>query len=247
VPKTLSGKFVPPPTITDFNPKSASAGTLITVTGTNLQPVSGTAAQFTLAKQGGGTVTGFASNASATNLTFIIPAGAASGVPSVTVNAAAALTIVPPATFSLSAAPGAPRVIQGQSMGVSVSLTSTSGFNALAGLSIVGLPTGITAAFNGKNICCMLGTACEAALLAAWYQKWLVHRRTRPEEFGGRVQQTKLGAANYPIHADLMNSTALKAVFAANSNYLLPQAYPEGVRFILLILRATLPSRARVR
>jgi len=84
------------------------------------------------------------------------------------------------------------------------------------------------ATFGGPHICCMLGTACEAALLAAWFQKWLVHRRTRPEEFGGRVHQNKIGGANYPIHADLMNSAALKAVFAANGNYLLPQAYPEG-------------------
>jgi len=84
------------------------------------------------------------------------------------------------------------------------------------------------ATFGAPHICCLLGTACQAALLAAWYQKWLVHRRTRPEEFGGRVHQTKLGNATYPIHADLMNSAALKAVFAANGNYLLPQAYPEG-------------------
>jgi hypothetical protein len=84
------------------------------------------------------------------------------------------------------------------------------------------------ATFGAPHICCMLGTACEAALLAAWFQKWLVHRRTRPEEFGGRVQQTKIGAAKYPIHSDLMNSAALKAAFAANGNYLLPQAYPEG-------------------
>jgi hypothetical protein len=84
------------------------------------------------------------------------------------------------------------------------------------------------ATFGAPHICCMLGAACEAALVAAWFQKWLVHRRTRPEEFGGRVQQKKIGAAAYPIHADLMNSAALKAVFAANGNYLLPQAYPEG-------------------
>jgi hypothetical protein len=89
------------------------------------------------------------------------------------------------------------------------------------------------ATFGAPHICCLLGSACEAALLAAWFQKWLVHRRTRPEEFGGRVQQTMLartgtGAAAYPIHADLMNSAALKAAFAANGNYLLPQAYAEG-------------------
>ena len=55
-----------------------------------------------------------------------------------------------------------------------------------------------------------------------------MHRRTRPEEFGGRVHQAKLGNASYPIHTDLMNSSALKAVFASNGTYLLPQAYPEG-------------------
>lgn len=84
------------------------------------------------------------------------------------------------------------------------------------------------ATFGGPDICCLLGTACKAALLAAWFQKWLVHRRTRPEEFGGRVHQNATGAANYPIHPDLINSAALKAVFAANGNYLLPQAYAEG-------------------
>ena len=84
------------------------------------------------------------------------------------------------------------------------------------------------ATFGGPHICCLLGTACEAALLAAWFQKWLVHRRTRPEEFGGRVHQTVTGAVNYTIHSDLLNSAALKAVYAANNSYLLPQAYPEG-------------------
>ena len=74
--------------------------------------------------------------------------------------------------------------------------------------------------------CGLLRAACQNALLAAWYQKWLVHRRTRPEEFGGH--QNKLGMANYPIHSDVMNSAALKAVFAANGSYLLPQSYPEG-------------------
>jgi len=145
------------PTITSFAPQSGTFGTVVTITGTNLQPNAGTAAQFTLAKQGGGTVTGFASTAAATSLTFIIPAGAASGVPSVTVNgqtasAATALTIVPPSTFSLSAAPGTPSLIQGQSAGVSVSVTSATGFNTLAALSVAGLPSGVTAAFNPPSI-----------------------------------------------------------------------------------------------
>jgi hypothetical protein len=60
--------------------------------------------------------------------------------------------------------------------------------------------------------------------------KWAVHRRLRPEEFGGRVHQTKVAAAQYPIHADLLNSAVLNAVFAADGTYLLPQSFPEGCR-----------------
>ena len=84
------------------------------------------------------------------------------------------------------------------------------------------------ATFGGPHICCLLGAACQDALKAAWYSKWSVHRRLRPEEFGGRVHQTKLGAAKYPVHAELLNSAALPAVFAANGTYLLPQAFAEG-------------------
>jgi hypothetical protein len=33
------------------------------------------------------------------------------------------------------------------------------------------------------------------------------------------------GAAKYPIHTDVLNSAALKAVFSTKGSYLLPQAY----------------------
>lgn len=84
------------------------------------------------------------------------------------------------------------------------------------------------ATFGAPHICSILGNVTTVALYAAWYQKWFVHRRLRPEEFGGRVHQTKVGAAQYPIHADLMNSAALPMAFAANNAYLLPQSFPEG-------------------
>ena len=84
------------------------------------------------------------------------------------------------------------------------------------------------ATFGAPHICCLLGAACQAALKAAWFQKWGVHRRLRPEAFGGRVHNTLTGTAKYPIHSDLLNSTALSTVFAANGTYLLPQSYPEG-------------------
>jgi len=70
--------------------------------------------------------------------------------------------------------------------------------------------------------------AANLALKAACFYKWAVHRRLRPEEFGGRVYNTLAGLANYPIHPTLMNSQALKAIVQANGNALLPQAYVEG-------------------
>jgi hypothetical protein len=63
---------------------------------------------------------------------------------------------------------------------------------------------------------------------SSFYQKWLVHRRVRPEAFGGRIHNNVTGAAKYPIHSDVLNSAALKAVFSAKGSYLLPQAYPTG-------------------
>jgi hypothetical protein len=63
---------------------------------------------------------------------------------------------------------------------------------------------------------------------ACFCQKWLVHRRVRPEAFGGRIHNLVTGAAKYPIHTDVLNSAALKAVFSAKGSYLLPQAYPVG-------------------
>ena len=63
---------------------------------------------------------------------------------------------------------------------------------------------------------------------ASFCQKWLVHRRVRPEAFGGRIHNHVTGAAKYPIHSDVLNSAALKAVFSATGSYLLPMAYPTG-------------------
>jgi RHS repeat-associated protein len=145
------------PMITDFNPKSAPVGTLVTVTGTNLQPNAGTSAQVTLANQIGGTLAGPVSGTTATSLSFVIPAGAATGALSVTVNGLSAstavpMTIVPASTFTLSALPNPANLILGQSTVYAVSLTSNGGFNQLAALSVTGLPSGITAAFNPPQI-----------------------------------------------------------------------------------------------
>ena len=78
----------------------------------------------------------------------------------------------------------------------------------------------------------VLTLACEPATRAlkdVWYQKWLVHRRLRPEEFGGRVEVKRLGLGNYPIHNDLLNvSSVLSSVLSGHKTALLPMAFPEG-------------------
>jgi hypothetical protein len=68
----------------------------------------------------------------------------------------------------------------------------------------------------------------DTANRACFFQKWLVHRRVRPEAFSGRIHNLITGAAKYPIHSDVLNSAALQTVFSAKGNYLLPQAYPAG-------------------
>lgn len=74
-----------------------------------------------------------------------------------------------------------------------------------------------------------------------WYHKWNVHRFLRPEAGGGRVHNVKVGAADYPIHPDLIqSSTVLDRIFQFNrernlerfnldqGTYLLPQLFRRG-------------------
>jgi RHS repeat-associated protein len=142
-----------PPTITDFTPRSAPAGTLISVTGTNLGPNP----TVELARSGGGTINAPVGDASAGSLTFTIPPGAATGRFTIRVGTRGAespvpLTIVPSKTFTISALPGTADLVRGQQVAFAVKLTSSDGYTSLAALSLSGLPTGITAAFKPSRI-----------------------------------------------------------------------------------------------
>jgi hypothetical protein len=81
---------------------------------------------------------------------------------------------------------------------------------------------------GGPHILSYVTEVATRALKAVWYQKWFVHHRLRPEEFGGRVHNHLTNAANYPIHSDVLNSKAVQATFSKYGTYLLPQAFPEG-------------------
>jgi hypothetical protein len=81
--------------------------------------------------------------------------------------------------------------------------------------------------FGGPHILSLVTEVATRALKAVWRQKWLVHRRLRPEAYGGLVERNMAGAA-YPVHADVTNSQALVEVESKFSSYLLPMAFPEG-------------------
>jgi len=82
--------------------------------------------------------------------------------------------------------------------------------------------------FGAQAALDMMWSSPINALHAVFNQKWLVHRRVRPEAFGGRIHNHVTGAAKYSIHPDVLNSGALQATFKARGNYLLPMPYPEG-------------------
>lgn len=82
--------------------------------------------------------------------------------------------------------------------------------------------------FGGPHILSLVTEVATRALKAVWFQKWFVHRRLRPEAFGGRIHNHRTGKASYPIHADALGSAALTAVSEKHGSYLLPMAFPEG-------------------
>jgi hypothetical protein len=76
------------------------------------------------------------------------------------------------------------------------------------------------------------------ALKAVWFQKWGVHRRLRPEEFGGRIHVDLLvppiGRYDPVIDAEILNSLRVPGMLSTyfppgpQGTYLLPQAFAEG-------------------
>jgi len=74
----------------------------------------------------------------------------------------------------------------------------------------------------------MLDRAVNCGTRAAWYQKWAVHRRLRPEEMGGLIQNHKTGVARAPLSNEILNAAVLNLVASRFGSFLLPMAFPEG-------------------
>lgn len=91
--------------------------------------------------------------------------------------------------------------------------------------------------YNNPDLFYLLSMAAEIALRTAWYFKWQVHRKLRPEVTGFYVNQQITGAQDFGLNEELINSTAVSTIFTYNAGnpanagvgtYLLPMAYPEG-------------------
>jgi membrane-associated phospholipid phosphatase len=83
--------------------------------------------------------------------------------------------------------------------------------------------------FGGPHIVALMAEVSSRALKAQWYQKWYVHRRLRPEAFGG-VVHNQIVKNRYPgvLHNDLLKSPALARVASQHGSYLLPLPFAEG-------------------
>jgi len=80
-----------------------------------------------------------------------------------------------------------------------------------------------------KALMCEVASRC---LKATWHKKWQVHRRLRPEAYGGRVEvQLNQDKGRYDgiLHPSLFNASVLDDVESYNKgSFLLPMAFPEG-------------------
>jgi len=86
---------------------------------------------------------------------------------------------------------------------------------------------------GGPDAAGTLAEMATRALKAAWFHKWIVNLRQRPEEVGALVHarlthQHPLPQAAAALHSDVLNSAVLPIIHSQYGTYLLPQAFPEG-------------------
>lgn len=97
------------------------------------------------------------------------------------------------------------------------------------------MPSGATqdpfATFGGAHVLALMSEVATRALKAVWYQKWVVHRRLRPEVFAARIHHDRVIAkgGRYDIdHRQLDLATHIAGHLRDCRNWLLPMAFPEG-------------------
>lgn len=76
----------------------------------------------------------------------------------------------------------------------------------------------------------LITRAARQGMIAAWFNKWRVHRRARPEKTGGLIHQTFVGEHDHSdvLHGSLDDTIVFDRIQNSHGSALLPQAYPEG-------------------
>lgn len=119
-------------------------------------------------------------------------------------------------------------------------------FNAALLLSVLGAPLdpgnpyvslGRQIGFGtlgGPDLLTLVSEVASRALKVVWRQKWLIHRRARPEAYGGLLEMMRFGPGapaptkNYPLPSCVMQSSAYAQVLANNQTVFLPMAFSAG-------------------
>lgn len=81
------------------------------------------------------------------------------------------------------------------------------------------------------NVLCSLGTITDIAIKHAWYWKWKIYRKLRPEVFSLWVSNIKDGSVsndNYNISDVLLLNEILNDIYKSYGSYTLPLCFPEG-------------------
>lgn len=88
------------------------------------------------------------------------------------------------------------------------------------------------ATLGGPHILTQVSEVASRALKVVWRQKWLVHRRLRPEAYGGLMQMQRNGYQGttrpYGLPDWVFDTAAAKAVQAKHGTLFLPMAFTSG-------------------
>lgn len=83
--------------------------------------------------------------------------------------------------------------------------------------------------FGAVGVLDLIARVCRNALIAAWHQKWFVHRRLRPETYGLRIHEDRdYGLPDLLDPGAWQGSEVIGTVQDEHGTPLLPQVYPEG-------------------
>ena len=90
------------------------------------------------------------------------------------------------------------------------------------------------ATLGGPDLLTLVSEVASRALKVVWRQKWLVHRRSRPEALAGYLHIQTIGTDTgattpFGISEDISKSIAGQKIYAANKGgYFLPMAFSAG-------------------